>query len=222
MYAKLEMCALFKGLNASHIDALLQQSFHQLKKLKIGEYLVYAGQEVKSQYFIIEGSVKGEMVDFSGKSIKIEDIEAPRLLAPAFLFGSNNRFPVNIVANSNAIILAIPKNEFVKLLQKNAKVLENYLDIISNRAQFLSQKIKFLSFRSIKGKIAQYILEIVNKTKSESIQLPLSQVQLAEMFGVTRPSLGRAIRELHQEGIIEASGKRINIINKAMLSELLN
>jgi hypothetical protein len=31
--------------------------------------------------------VKGEMTDYNGKTIKIEDIEAPRPLAVAFLFG---------------------------------------------------------------------------------------------------------------------------------------
>ncbi|MFC2086197.1 Crp/Fnr family transcriptional regulator [Bacteroidota bacterium] len=221
MYEKLAFCPLFRGLSVDQIKNLLDSTTHQVKKYKKENVIAFSNDEVISQLFILEGSVKGEMIDFSGKTIKIEDIEAPRPLAPAFLFGKNNRYPVNIVANNNATILSFPKESYIRLLQKNEKVLENYLNIISNRAQFLSNKIKFLSFRSIKGKIAQFILQIMNKTLNIEIVLPKSQSQLAEMFGVTRPSLGRAIREMDQDGIIKATGKQITILDKQKLLSLL-
>jgi CRP-like cAMP-binding protein len=96
------------------------------------------------------------------------------------------------------------------------------MSIISNRAQFLSNKIKFLSFQSIKGKLALYLLERVKMTGSDTIILDKSQAQLAELFGVTRPSLGRAVRELHEDMLIEAKAKQIKILDKQRLSGLLN
>lgn len=221
MYNKLIQCSLFKGLTLNEIEELLENNIHQIKNFKKEDMVAFSNDEVKSQLFIIDGSVKGEMVDFGGKTIKIEDIEAPRLLAPAFLFGKNNRYPVNIVSNNDATILSFPKDSFVRLLQKNETVLKNYLDVISNRAQFLSNKIKFLSFQTIKGKIAQFILQISSKTQNNEIVLPRSQSGLAEMFGVTRPSIGRAIREMDKDGIIKATGKQITIVDKTKLLLLL-
>ena len=46
------------------------------------------------------------------------------------------------------------------MLQKSEKVLVNFVDIVSSRGQFLSNKIKFLSFTTIKGKLAQYLLDL--------------------------------------------------------------
>jgi CRP-like cAMP-binding protein len=183
--------------------------------------IAISGEEITHQLIVLQGSVKGEMMDFSGKTIKIEDIPSPRPLAPAFLFGQKNIYPVNIVANMDVTMLAIPKASFVQMMQSNEYVLRNFLNIISNRAQFLSNKIKFLSFQSIKGKVAHYLLQKLKSRPDHVVILDKSQVQLAELFGVTRPSLGRAIREMDNEGIIEARAKEITILDKEKLSALL-
>jgi hypothetical protein len=41
------------------------------------------------------------------------------------------------------------------------------------------------------------------------------------LFGVARPSLGRAIRELDADGIIEANARQVRIIDKVRLSAYL-
>jgi CRP-like cAMP-binding protein len=161
------------------------------------------------------------MVDASRKVIVIEEIESPRPLAPAFVFGMNNLYPVNIVAQTETKIVKIPKAEFVKMMQRSDKLLINYMNNVSGRAQFLSQKLKFLSFHSIKGKFAYYILNLAKNNNRNLVTLPLSQEKLAELFGVTRPSLARAIREMHNDGLIRAEAKNIQILNTYDLYELM-
>jgi CRP-like cAMP-binding protein len=168
---------------------------------------------------VIDGVVKGEMVDFTGRVIKIEDIPASGTLASAFIFGSRNRFPVNVVAVSDTKLIIIEKADFLKFLKSNEKILTNFLDIISNRSQFLSEKIKFLNFKTIRGKLAQYILQTAGQDKSE-IKLAMTQNDLAEYFGVTRPSIARVISEMEDEGIISTKGKNIKILDKKRLTEL--
>ena len=221
MFEKLIFCPLFVGLDAETIIGLLNTVQNQILYFKKNEMIAQSGDEITSQMVVLNGSVKGEMVDFTGKTIKIEDIASPRPLAPAFLFGNRNTFPVNIVANEEVKMLLIPKASFVHLMQMNESILENFLSLISNRAQFLSNKIRFLSFQTIKGKIAHYFLEAMKNSESENILLDKSQSELAAYFGVARPSLSRAIREMDNEGYIEAKGKQIKILDKQKLSELL-
>jgi CRP-like cAMP-binding protein len=221
MFEKLIFCPLFVGLDNETIIHLLNQVQHQILQYKKDQLIAYSGDEVESQMIVLKGSVKGEMVDFTGKTIKSEDIASPRPLAPAFLFGNRNSFPVNIVANSDVEILVIPKPSFLQLMQINETILENFLILISNRAQFLSNKIRFLSFQTIKGKIAHYLLESLKNKETDVVILDKSQNELAESFGVARPSLGRALREMDHEGYIEAKGKQIRILDKRKLSELL-
>jgi len=221
MYSHLRYCNLFSGLEEAEIENLVSSVVYQLKRYGKDDIIALSGDRIISQLLVVEGSVKGEMIDFTGRTIKIEDIESPRLLAPAFMFGNSNSFPVNIVANNDVVILSIRKEEFLKLLTLSTRVLHNYLDIISNRAQFLSGKMKFLSFQTIKGKIANYLLGISTKVGSKELRLQKSQEELAELFGVTRPSLARAIRELDRDGVISAKGRDITILLPEELSSFL-
>jgi CRP-like cAMP-binding protein len=221
MYNILERCVLFKGLKSNDIKILFSDIFFQVKEFESNSLISYQDEPVEFLMIIIEGKVKGEMIDFSGKAIVIEEIESPRPLAPAFLFGENSIFPVNIVAQEHTKILKIQKFEFIKLMQKNNTLLTNFMNIISDRAQFLSQKLKFLSFHSIKGKLAYYILDISKNYGSSNITLPITQSKLADLFGVTRPSLGRAIRELHNDGLVISNGKNIEILDYKELNKLI-
>jgi CRP-like cAMP-binding protein len=214
-------CPLFKGLEVETIGEILSRVTCHLKHFDRQHIIAHAGEEVFFQHIIVKGSVKGEMMDYAGKVIKIEDIFPPRPLAAAFLFGKQNRYPVNIVANEMVEIISIPKDAFLTMMQENQLILRNFVNTISSRGQFLSSKIKFLSFTTIKGKLAQYLLDLHQKANSDRIIMPLSQAQLSELFGVARPSVGRAISELNRDKIILTEGKQVKLLDLARLSALL-
>jgi len=217
----LQECTLFRGMGYSEILEVLGSQIGRIRRYSGGTLIAQAGEEVRSLQILLSGSVKGEMVDYTGKVIKIEDILPPRPLAPAFLFGNRNRYPVNITAGEDVEILSLPRDRFLLMLQESEKVLVNYINIISNRGQFLSSKIKFLSFTTIKGKLAQYLLDLSEQSGSAELLLLHSQSQLAELFGVARPSIGRALGEMNQEGIIRTEGKKVQILHRVRLTAYL-
>lgn len=212
-------CPLFRGLTPDEVESIFALIPYRTKKYQSGSIIAQSGELVNYLMVVITGIVKGEMVDFSGKLIKIEDIQAPGALAPAFVFGNKNRYPVNIITVSEAEILVIEKGEFLRLLMKNDKVLINFLDMISNRSQFLSEKIKFLNFKTIKSKLAQYILKLAGDSRL-SVKMDKTQNDLADYFGVARPSVARAIGDLEENNLIKAEGKTIRILNREGLIAL--
>ncbi|MFV0375719.1 MAG: Crp/Fnr family transcriptional regulator [Mangrovibacterium sp.] len=211
---------VFMGLEAPRLEGILNDVHYQIRRFGKNEPVVHAGDPCLDLMLVLSGSVKGEMADYTGKTIKIEDIEAPRPLAAAFLFGQNNRFPVNVIANEEVSLLCISRSEFLKLLQHDQRILTNYLNSISSRAQFLSSRIKFLSFKTIRQKIAHYLLELAGD-RLAVVELPLPQAQLAEFFGVTRPALARAMGEMAAEGLMEVQRRTIRILDKGKMNDLL-
>jgi CRP/FNR family transcriptional regulator, dissimilatory nitrate respiration regulator len=218
-YSVLSQSPLFKGINSQEISEILATLQYRIRRYTSGSIISQSGEVVNSLMIVIIGTVKGEMVDYSGRIIKIEDISAPGALAPAFLFGSKNRFPVNVVSISDSELLTIEKSELLRLLMSNSIILGNFLDMISNRSQFLSEKIKFLNFKTIRGKLAQYILHISGNQKG-LVRLNKTQNELADFFGVARPSIARALNELEEEGYLEAKGKIIRVLDKNGLINL--
>jgi len=211
---------IFRGISEVELSGLFKQIHYQIKTYQKND-LIVTGGDICDRLLIIQlGSVKAEMINYSGKTIKIEDIEAPRPLATAFLFGNENLFPVTVSANNQVEIISIHKEEFVKLLQLNSLILNNYLNAISTRAQFLSQKLKFLSFKTIRQKVAHFLLEKAGD-RFLIMEIQQSQEQLAEMFGVTRPSLARTLGEMVREGLIETQRRTIKILDKDRMNQLL-
>jgi CRP-like cAMP-binding protein len=219
-YAKLAPAPLFKGLDIDDIRRIIGSVPHKEKKFRSGSMIAQSGEDVNSLIVVAEGMVKGEMVDYEGRVIKIEDIPAPGALASAFIFGNRNRFPVNVIAVTDAELLLIGKNDFLDLMMKNDLILTNFLDMISNRSQFLSEKIKFLNFKTIKGKLAHFILQKAGKEGS-SFTIGMTQNDIADFFGVARPSVARALGDMEAEGLIIAKGKNIKILDRTRLAGLI-
>jgi len=219
-YNALSRTSIFAGINPEEISTLLEGKPFQVRQYGKNSHLAGSGEECRSLMIVVQGSVRGEMSDFSGKTIKIEDIRAPRPLAAAFLFAAENRFPVDIIANEPATVIVIPRDLLISLLQKNQLILKNYLGTISSRAQFLSNRIRFLTFKTIREKIAHYILANGGKEK-DRITLNQTQTELAEFFGVTRPSFARALSEMESEGILRVERSTYTILDKEKLNKLL-
>jgi CRP-like cAMP-binding protein len=220
-YTELSKTNIFVGLNAESIVELLHNKPFRVKEYAKDDYVAYSHEVCNNLLIVVQGSVRGEMTDFSGKKLKIEDIMAPRPLAAAFIFGNENRFPVDIIANEASTIMVIPRDVLIFLLQHSQVVLKNYLNTISSRTQFLSNKIRFLSFKTIREKMANYILTNMAK-ESKLFTLPQSQTEMADFFGVTRPSLARTLSEMEAAGILRAERREITILDKEKLNKLLN
>ncbi|HOX78884.1 MAG TPA: Crp/Fnr family transcriptional regulator [Bacteroidales bacterium] len=219
MYQALINSPIFTGLSEEELEKLFQRCHCFTKNYEVGDIAAFSGEPVNFLIIVLEGSVKGEMVDFSGKIIKIDDIRAPYPLASAFIFGKQNKFPVNVMANERTKLLYIPKYDFMKMLQADIRLMQNFLNVISGHTQILANKLKFLSFKTIKGKIAQYLLSLAGPDK-DLIELPLTQSDLAEQFGVTRPSLARALGEMADEGMISVDRKVVRILDRRRLLQI--
>ena len=198
---------LFKEVKFNDICTLLEKISYKKTTYDKDDVIAFEGDEVNGLYILLKGSVRGEMTNYQGKVVKIEDITGCQLLAPAFLFGGDTHYPVDIIANAECECIYLSRTSIEKIFQHNEQVQANFRDIIASKTQFLSNKIKFLALQPIKGKIASYLLTRTRNNSKNSVDLPYSQDKLADLFGVTRPSLTRALRELVQDRIISAREK---------------
>lgn len=213
-------CPLFKGLTAEETEQLLDGKY-ELKSYRTGELVAMQSSRYDSLLIVSEGLVRGEMTDSLGRSTLIEEIQSPRAIAPAFLYASENRLPVSIIASMPTTICSIRKDEFTMMMQKETKLLTNYLQSMADRSRFLSEKLRMHRFGSIKSKLARYLLEMSSRQKSELFIIPHTQQELADIFGVTRPALARVIAQMEKEGGIITKGKSFQIMEKQLITKYL-
>lgn len=212
---------LFRNITPERLSADLEAINFHTRSYKKGEILARQGDVCNRLVILTKGSVRGEMIDYSGRLIKVEDIAAPRALAPLFLFGEENRFPVEVTANEPTEVIELPKSSVLNLFRKNEQFLENYMNLSANYARTLSDKLFFMSFKTIRQKLASYLLRLHKQQQQLHITLDRSQQELSDYFGVSRPSLARELAHMQDDGLLIADRKHITILQKEALIRLI-
>ena len=212
---------LFRGITPERLFADLEEISFHTRSYKKGEILAQQGAVCNRLVILTKGSVRGEMIDYSGRLIKVEDIAAPRAIAPLFLFGEENRYPVEVTANEPTEVIELPKSSVLSLFRKNEQFLENYMNLSANYARTLSDKLFFMSFKTIRKKLASYLLRLYKQQQQTHITLDRSQQELSDYFGVSRPSLARELAHMQEDGLLIADRKHITILQKEQLVRLI-
>jgi CRP-like cAMP-binding protein len=208
-------------MTLEELDDLFQKVNHQIRQFKSGELLAQAGEVVDKGLLLMQGRLQGEMVDFAGNSLKIEELEPPQMVAAAFLYGPQSKFPVFLSAKTDGKMLVIRKSEFTRMLSIEQRVMVNYINIVSGKAQFLSGKITFLSLKTIREKIAYYLLHRTTSATNNQIDIDQTQTSLADLFGVSRPSLTRTILEMEKQNVLTWSRDKVSISDMKKLNQIL-
>lgn len=212
---------LFRGITPERLFADLEEISFHTRSYKKGEILAQQGAVCNRLVILTKGSVRREMIDYSGRLIKVEDIAAPRAIAPLFLFGEENRYPVEVTANEPTEVIELPKSSVLSLFRKNEQFLENYMNLSANYARTLSDKLFFMSFKTIRQKLASYLLRLYKQQQQTHITLDRSQQELSDYFGVSRPSLARELAHMQEDGLLIADRKHITILQKEQLVRLI-
>ncbi len=213
-------CTLFAEIDKTEQQAFLTRLVSNKKIVEKGKTVARQGDEIKHLYLLVKGIVRTEMITQEGNSLEIEFIDAVRPLAPAFVFAQNNRFPVDVITIEECHFLLIPKDVWLSEMMRNETLLTNFLKLNSNMTVFLSQKLQMISIKSIKGKLSLFILEHTTEEKN-SFTLKRNRTQLAEYFGVQRPSLARTISELVDKGVISIDKREVTVLKRDELRKVL-
>ena len=216
----LASCPICSQIQIDDTEQFLLDLKCSIKSYAKNELIVRQGDICDSLYMLTLGSVKTEMITENGNILGIEIIKAPRPLAPAFLFSDNNHFPVDVTALEEVEIMKIPKDEILRLMMTNPDFMKQFLTHNSNRTQFLTNRLQLLSIKTIKGKIAHFLLESMTD-EGKTFSINRNQTELAEFFGVARPSLARSLSEMIQDGIIRIDKKQFTILDSKSLRSLL-
>lgn len=128
-----------------------------------------------------------------GRELTIDHLEAPEVLASAFIFGSVSRFPVTVMAETDCTLWMVSKEAFFDFMLAHPRAMRSFLQDISDRCAFLSRKVRSFALKSLRARTLEFLAE---KGCIESVQ------EAAQAMGVQRPSLSRMLSDLTAEGIV--------------------
>lgn len=190
---------LFSGCNRELVDDFLRHSPGKITAYAQGDIIALQGDRCRSLLLLCEGSLSARMTNDEGKEIIVEVLHAPDVLAPAFLYGSENRFPVTLQAEEAVHVWSLSQEDFLKMMETDKHVLRNFLQYISDRCLFLSRKLGEFALQNLSDRVVGYLKRY---GFIQNIQ------EVASKMGVARPSLSRTIAALVGKGTVVKEGNR--------------
>lgn len=183
-----------------------------------GATIFSEGELVTGFYLIEEGSVKICRFSKEGREHTLHLLQAGDTFndVAAFDGGLN---PATAIAFSNAVVWRIARADLQQLTLRYPALAWALLESISRRARYLVDMVQDLSARHVKARLARLLLEQAQASEQPlEIQL-LTQEELASRLGTVREVVGRALRNLATNGIIEVDRQRLVILDLDRLAE---
>ncbi len=205
---------IFSSLMPERLNALCLDERTSFCTVKAGESVI-KGEDNTSLYMIVAGSVsvyrKG-----SGLPVLLQSLDKGRIFGVSSLFcgEENDGFITELKAESDCDLLVLPFSAIRELFTEDREFALAYVSFLSKKIRFLNKRISELSAPSILQKLAVYLL-------SESGNIASSKVKLASALGIGRASLYRALDELSEKGLIEASGSGVSVTDREGLKKLV-
>jgi CRP/FNR family transcriptional regulator, dissimilatory nitrate respiration regulator len=218
--AALADTSLFRGIGAVELDELFGKTPIVVREFRAGSLMLAAGSVYDSLWILVEGSVAAEMRGPTGKTLRIETIQAPEPLASAFLFAPEPLLPVTVRSLAAVRVVCIPRESLLVICQRSRAFLENYLRDAGSRLAALSERFRIMHFSALRGRLADWMLRHETGAGKGEVLLPASKEKMAETFGVTRPSLSREFSAMARDGLISVEGRRIAILRRDALAAL--
>lgn len=207
----------FAGLPADVLTALSVASVE--RTFTRGEIIFLEGDEGAGLHIVASGEVKVFKVSPQGRE-QILHRFAPgdTFNDVAVLDGGPN--PASASAITDATLWVIPRSQLRRLTDTYPVLAWALIESIARRARHLVAMVEDLSLRSVKSRVARLLLAEARRapaTQGLDRSQMVTQAEMAARLGTVREMIGRALRELADEGVIEFDRHRIVIVDQEAL-----
>jgi len=212
---------LFRNFTKEMQEEVLERLDYRIDEYKKGEVIIRQGAVCKHLHLLLKGKMHVDVIDVSGSEVRVETIHAPRSFATPHIFAEKNFFPATFTVVEDVTLLRATKESVFSLMNIIPLFLQNFLCVSTNCNKCTLTRLRVLSFRSIRTRFIYYLFDHLKEGSDMVILDEHNLVQLAEYLGVTRPALSKEIKKLVEEGHIAFSQRKVKIINKKALSNML-
>jgi len=184
------------------------------------EVVCHAGDPADSLHLVESGhfAVRGTIV--SGATATFNILSAGDYFGELALLRADRRRTATIVALDPARTLSVAGTSFEALRARNPRVERVLSTLLADRVDALSRRLLEAMYDSLDRRIFRRLVELgdVYGEPQRPVVIPLSQAQLADLVGATRPSVNQVLQRLVDQGLVELSRSRISLLDRPALA----
>ena len=199
-------------------NELLQSTFE--KKINKGDPVKSSNSACLGAMYCISGRLRAYISSDEGKEVTLYYVNSGDIcILTANCVIPPISFEIEIEAEEDTILLQIAPTAFGKVQSHNIEVENFALRIIAERFSDVIWSLEQFHSFSIPQRIAMYLYDEMNRTKS--MILAVTHEQIAKALASAREVISRQLKEFEEDGIVELGRGKIEIRDKDALKKLI-
>lgn len=197
------------------------------KQYRMGQIIFLQGDTCKGLYFVESGLVAVRKMNEEGKSAIVRLANQGDTLGyRPFLAKENHRATAEVIIKSVICFLEAPVMR--RLLLRNPKLGLRFLESTAQALGEAEERLFQVAALSVRTRIIHLLLLLSDhygSTTSDGkmiIELPMTKRNLASMIGAQPESVSRAFSEIKADGLLEFSGRTVQVNHIGNLVEELH
>ena len=170
-----------------------------------------AGREV---YLVRTGRVRLSILTVEGRELSLAHAVAGNIFGEIAVLDGATR-SADATAISAVTAMSLSQSALLTLMDKTPSIARAAIKFLCHRLRETDHKIEAIALHPIEVRLARLLLSAVKfqapnvKGPSASLELGMSQNELALLIGATRPKVNLALTQFEESGAITRDGTRV-------------
>lgn len=161
----------------------------------------------RSLGIVIDGTCRAKNI-CGNKSVLLNEFHSGDIFGAAALFTDDDCYVSEIVATTDCTIVFVSQETAETLIESDSVFAKNYITFLTEKIRFLNRKINRFTAKTPEDRLLEY-LKVQPVAEDGHIILSTDMRSLANILGISRASLYRALDTLHSENKITKNGTYI-------------
>ena len=210
IFDKLLQFPLFQGMSRDDLEIVAGHIRFGFLKLTAGKTVMKSGDNCRQLYFLINGSLKvRSFADDYGYHVE-ELISAPYIIQLESVFGYNQRYTRDFIAQTDVNFLTLDKEEVVRLTEDFLVFRVNMINHFATQTQKQMRQMWYRAPQSLEDRVVRFLTQRCLYPAGHKT-FNILMTRLAEEVNDSRLNVSRILNDMQHRGLIELSRGKIEI-----------
>jgi CRP-like cAMP-binding protein len=184
------------------------------------EVIFHEGDPGDTLHFVLKGHVAIRVATPMGERATLAVLGPGETFGELALLGDGSDRTATAAAVEGAETMSLHRRDFLDIRRTDPSIERMIVDALSARVGRLTGHLVEALYEPVEVRLVRRLValcETYDDDRSETINLPLTQEDLASMAGTTRPTANRILKELEDSGVLAVARGRIEVLDIAAL-----
>ncbi|TLS42777.1 Crp/Fnr family transcriptional regulator [Streptomyces montanus] len=181
-----------------------------------GQVLRTVGDPAAHLILLLRGRVAAGTVTGTGRVLRFGEWAAPCALDKIAVIDGGGH-TATLTALTPCGVRTLPRDHFLALVDDVSSVRAHVLRVLAGHARRQQERLTATATLPAEARLAAWLLDRAADTRSRRVPLPGSQQALADLLGVTRVTVNRALARLRRDVLIEVERGTVVILAPELL-----